>query len=123
MGVITSIDSILKLLPVRWGLLVAVVVLTTLCLVQKGNLLITGLQLKDAESRSALATASLSTQNVAIKKAGKDMEEAKKRLQAANQKAAEIRKRLESRRTEIREVILQGDCPDMVQQVLDEVRR
>lgn len=123
MEIITIIDSILKLAPVRWGLLLATVALATICLKQKGSLLITGLQLKAAEGRSATLTASLSTQNAAIKKAGDDMEAAKKRLHTANQKAADLRKRLENRKVEIREVVLQGDCPDMVQQVLDEVRR
>lgn len=123
MEVLAVIDNILKLSPVRWGLLIATVVLAIVCLVQKGDLYITGLELKAAEGRSEKLTASLSLQNAAVKKAGEDMQAAKKRLETANSKAAELRKRLADRKVEIREVVLQGDCPDMVQQALDEVRK
>ena len=117
------IDNILKLTPIRWGLLVMVTALTIFCLVQKGNIAITNMQLEAAEGRSAILSSSLSTQNVAIKKVGEDTEVLRQRLLTANKKATELRKQLENRKVEIREVVLQGDCPDMVQQVLDEVRR
>lgn len=121
--IMTIIDGILKLAPVRWGLLVATVAMGISVAVQTVRFMAAENQ-RDAEAGlNATLWAAINAQNNAIKKAGEDVEAAKKRLEEANSKASVLRKQLEKRKTEIVEVILHGDCPDMVQQVLDEVRK
>ena len=121
--IMTVIDNILKLTPVRWGLLVASVLLSIAVSVQTVRLNIAESQLEAETGRNASLSAGIAAQNAAIKKAGDDMEKAKKRLQTANKMAEEIRKKLEGRKVEIREIVLQGDCPQMVQQIINEVRK
>ena len=123
MEVLLIIDNILKLAPVRWGLLVVAIVAAIYAAVIRAELGIVRLERDAADGRSSVSAASLSTQNVTIKKAGEDMEAAKKRLQAANAESEKLRQSLKKRKVEIREIVLQGDCPAMVQQVLDEVRK
>ena len=121
--IMAVIDNILKLAPVRWGLLVASVLLSIAVSVQTVRLKTAENQLEAETGRNASLSAGIAAQNAAIKKAGDDMEKVKKRLQTANQKANEIRKKLEDRKVEIREIVLQGDCPQMVQQIINEVRK
>lgn len=121
--VMTVIDGILKLAPVRWGLLVLAIGLSVSVTVQTIRFIAAENQLDAEKGRNASLTAGISLQSEAVKQAGRDMEVTKKRLLTANQKAADLRRQLENRKVEIREVVLQGDCPDMVQQVLDEVRK
>jgi len=121
--IMAVIDNILKLAPVRWGLLAASVLLSIAVSVQTLRLKTVENQLEAEVGRNASLSAAIDVQNAAIKKAGDDMEKVKKRLQTANQKANEIRKKLEARKVEIKEIVLEGDCPQMVQQVINEVRK
>lgn len=121
--ILTVIDGILKLAPVRWGLLVASVLLSASVAVQTVRFMAAENQ-RDAEAgRNATLGAAINAQNLAIKKAGDDMEAAKKRAQNANAEAAKIRKAYDERVRELTKVNLTGDCPQMVQTVLDEVRK
>jgi hypothetical protein len=123
MEFITAIDKILQTTIVRWALLVMFVVLSVSTTVQTVRLKATNLFLSAEKGQNAEYAAKLTTQNDAIKKAADDMATMRKQADAANAMATELGKKLQQRKVEIREVVLHGTCPDMVQQVLDEVRK
>ena len=118
-----TIDNILQNIFVRWALLFATVILLTGVGIQTVRLTATSLQLKAANGSIAEYAAKLAQQNDAIKKAADDMQTLKLQVQTANAKAADLAVKLKKRQVEIREIILQGTCPEMVQQVVDEVRK
>lgn len=120
---IIVIDKILQMMPVRWGLLVLSVVLLAVSGWYYSANKVLSLQLDAAKGQNAELSTSLTVQNDAIQKQGKDMAELQKRSQEASQQVAIMKKKLKERQIEIREVVLTGTCPNMVQQVLDEVRK
>lgn len=122
-AILTIIDGFLSLPVVRWLLLaatVAALATATWCKLQIGTV---RLQRDAAKGQSATYEAHLNLQNAAIIKQGADMEKLLKKLQTATASVEQEREKLKKRQIEVREVILQGPCPDMVQRVLDEVRK
>ena len=104
-------------------MLAAVAALSVFSVWQTVRLAATKLLLQAEKGTSAEYAAKLGAQNAAIKKAGEDMQIMKLRLQTASADVAKLQTQLKQRQTVVREVILQGDCPAMVQQVIDEVRK
>lgn len=121
--VLTKIDGVLKLAVVRWLMLTAIIVLSVFTALKLSELKAVKLELTAEKGKNASLSAAIDAQNVAIKKAGEDMDALKKRAQNASETARMLQKQLERRKTEVREVVLQGDCPQMVQQILDEIRK
>jgi len=121
--VLTIIDGVLKLAVVRWLMLTAIIALSVFTVLKLSELKVVKLELTAEKGKNASLSAAIDVQNVAIKKAGEDMDALKKRAQNASETARMLQKQLERRKTEVREVVLQGDCPQMVQQILDEIRK
>jgi hypothetical protein len=117
------IDTFIATKPVRWLLLV----LTTTLLVVTGVSLVRqkalSLQLSAAKGDVAVYAASLGAQNAAIVKQGEAMQHMQKQSENARNEAARIRQAWQQREKQLNELKLVGDCPDMVQQVLAEVRK
>lgn len=123
MSWLQAIDKILALAPVRWLLLVATVVLSVSVAVQTIRFMAAENQ-RDAEaSRNATLGAAINAQNNAIKKAGDDMEKLQKRLDMALSEAKKRQQELEKRKRELINMPLTGDCENMVQQVVQELKR
>lgn len=125
MGTLVTLDKLLESLclirPFRWllvGLIVALVAAAGWYGVKSYMLT---LQVKGLKADNANLTAAVDVQNAAIEKQGKDMAELQKRLQAANGKAQALGRELQQRQADILALELTGDCPDMVQQVINEV--
>lgn len=123
MTIFTTIDIILQNAIVRWAMLAAVAALSVFSVWQTVRLAATKLLLRAEKGTSAEYAAKLGAQSDAIKKAGDDMQAIKKRLNTANMEAEMLSKRLKNRTVGVREIVMQGDCPAMVQQVIDEVRK
>lgn len=117
------IDGIIASKPGRWALMLLAVVACLFAFWCRGQLGVVRLQRDAAQGQSATYRAHLDIQNAAIIKQGDDMERLLKQLQAATADVEKEREKLKKRQIEVREVILQGPCPDMVQRVLDEVRK
>ena len=120
---IAAIDAILQIPLMRWALLAAAAVLLVVSTWLEISNTALEYQLQAEKGTSAEYAAKLGAQNAAIKKAGEDMQIMKLRLQTASADVAKLQTQLKQRQTVVREVILQGDCPTMVQQVIDEVRK
>ena len=122
-AVLTIIDGFLALPVVRWLLLaatVAAMATATWCKIQIETV---RLQRDAAKGQASIYFGALDMQNSAIIAQGKDMENLIKRLKAAQADVEKSREALKKRQAEVTEIVLHGDCPDMVQQVLDEVRK
>lgn len=123
MGTIALIDNILQNVVVRWLLLfLAAVLIAVVVWLYLGKVALS-IQVSTLQKEKARLNAAVDVQNEAIKQAGHDMAEMQKRVQAAREQAAALSKKLAKRQVEIREVVLTGECPDKVQQILDEVRK
>lgn len=120
---VIAIDAIIATKPVRWLLLVLVALLLVVSGVSMLRQKALSLQLSAAKGDKAEYAAYLLTQNAAIKKQGDAMQALLEKLQKANAEAAKVREQMKKRQQELGQIILRGDCPEMVQQVLDEVRK
>ena len=123
MQLLLLINSLLDLRPVQYLLLVftaTLLVVTGVSLVRQKAL---SLQLSAAKGDVAVYAASLGAQNAAIAKQGEAMQQMEKQAENARNEAARIRQVWQQREKQLNELKLVGDCPDMVQQVLAEVRK
>jgi len=122
-GLLLVLDNILALQPVRWLLLVV----TTLLVVVAGFSLVRqkalNLQLQAEKGTNAIYAAQMLTQNASIIKQGEAMQQMQKQVENARVEASKIKQAWQQREKQLNELKLVGDCPQMVQQVLDEVRK
>lgn len=123
MGTIQIIDRILQNVIVRWLLLASTVILIVVAVICYMTKTLLSAQVNVLRSEKANLAAAMAVQNDAIKQAANDMAEMQKRVQEARDQATALSKKLAKRQVEIREVVLTGECPDKVQQILDEVRK
>jgi outer membrane murein-binding lipoprotein Lpp len=122
-AILKIIDAALDIKAVQYLLLVLVIALLVVSGFNIARQKVLSLQLSAANGDKAQYASALLTQNAAIKKQGDDMQQMQKQIQEANSKAADMKAALKKRMTQINEVVLTGDCPQMVQQVIDEVRK
>ena len=123
MSWIIIIDNILSSKPVRWLLLVLVIT----CIVVTGASLIRqkGLkaELSATKEQYANLQGSLAAQNILVDKAGEDMEKLEKKLDKALSEAKKQSEELKKRKQEFANIKLTGSCENMVQQVVEELRK
>lgn len=122
-SILEFVDKILKIKFVQYILLAISLLAFILVLVYKGRIEIYKLQLNSANSEKAEYGAFLLTQNAAIAKHGEDMQALLNKLKLTNSEIKQMQQKLKLRQDELSKIILVGDCPEMVQQVLDEVRK
>ena len=123
MSMLMIIDNILALQPVRWLLLCGITLLLVLSAYSLVRQKALSLQLAAANGDKAQYVASLLSQNAAIQKQGEAMQQIQKQAQAARNEADKIKQAWQKRQKQLNEVKLEGTCENMVQQVLDEVRK
>lgn len=122
MAILTAIDSILALPVVRWLLLaatVASITTATWCKLQIGTV---RLQRDAAQGQAATYKAHLELQNESILKAGKETKLQHEKMDAANAKAAAMKRDLEAWRKKVNQVELVGTCDQMVDKVIAAVK-
>jgi hypothetical protein len=118
-----AIDKLLALTSVRWLLVVGI----SGCLVVTGYSLMRQEQLNrlnlELESRIATYSQQVAVQAAFVEQAGVDMEKLQKRLDMALSEAKKRQQELEKRKRELINMPLTGDCENMVQQVVQELKR
>lgn len=123
MSWLQAIDKILALAPVRWLLVVGM----SGCLVVTGYSLMRQKQLNvlnvTLEQRIAAYSQQVAVQAAFVEQAGVDMEKLQKRLDMALSEAKKRQQELEKRKRELINMPLTGDCENMVQQVVQELKR
>lgn len=123
MEILAAIDKALSNVVVRWLLLAAATAALATATWAKMQLGTVRLQRDAAQGQNATYRAHLEVQNAAILKQGDEMEDLIKRLKLSQADVEKSREALKKRQSEVIEVVLHGNCPEMVQQVLDEVRK
>lgn len=123
MSWLIAIDKLLALTSVRWLLVVGI----SGCLVVTGYSLMRQKQLNrlnlELESRIATYSQQMAIQAAFVEQAGVDMEKLQKRLDMALSEAKKRQQELEKRKRELINMPLTGDCENMVQQVVNELRQ
>jgi hypothetical protein len=118
-----AIDKLLALTSVRWLLVVGI----SGCLVVTGYSLMRQKQLNrlnlELESRIATYSQQMAIQAAFVEQAGGDMDRLQKRLDMALSEAKKRQQELEKRKRELINMPLTGDCENMVQQVVEELKR
>jgi hypothetical protein len=118
-----AIDKLLALTSVRWLLVVGI----SGCLVVTGYSLMRQKQLNrlnlELESRIATYSQQMAIQAAFVEQAGGDMDRLQKRLDMALSEAKKRQQELEKRKRELINMPLTGDCENMVQQVVQELKR
>lgn len=118
-----AIDKLLALTSVRWLLVVGI----SGCLVVTGYSLMRQKQLNvlnvTLEQRIAAYSQQVAVQAAFVEQAGVDMEKLQKRLDMALSEAKKRQQELEKRKRELINMPLTGDCENMVQQVVQELKR
>ncbi len=121
--ILNTVDSFLSLKVVRWVMFSLIVVLIATVLIVKARLTICTLQKNALEGSVAKLNANLEVQNEAIKKANQRYIELEARTFRVKGEVVALEKQLDKRNQEVRDLVLVGSCEDMVQQVIDEVRK
>lgn len=123
MSWLIAIDKLLALTSVRWLLVVGI----SGCLVVTGYSLMRQKQLNrlnlELESRIATYSQQMAIQAAFVEQAGGDMDRLQKRLNIALSDAKKKQAELEKRKREIINMPLTGNCENMVQQVVNELRQ
>lgn len=123
MSWLIAIDKFLALTSVRWLLVVGI----SGCLVVTGYSLMRQEQLNrlnlELESRIATYSQQMAIQAAFVEQAGGDMDRLQKRLDMALSEAKKRQQELEKRKRELINMPLTGDCENMVQQVVQELKR
>lgn len=123
MSWLIAIDKLLALTSVRWLLVVGI----SGCLVVTGYSLMRQKQLNrlnlELESRIATYSQQMAIQAAFVEQAGGDMDRLQKRLDMALSEAKKRQQELEKRKRELINMPLTGDCENMVQQVVQELKR
>lgn len=123
MEILKAIDLVLQNAIVRWLLLIATVSMLVITGFSVSRQKILSMQLDAARGQAATYQAHLQVQNEAIIKANKDYDQQLKRTQEAKGRADIIAAELKRRLEDIRNTPLTGSCDEMVNQVIQEVRK
>lgn len=106
----------------RWLL---VTIITTLIVVAGFSMArqkVLSLQLAAAKGQTAMYVSALKMQNESILKAGEETKLQHEKMDAANAKAAEMKRDLEAWRKKVNQIELVGTCDQMVDQVIAAVK-
>lgn len=117
--ILKAIDLFLESRIVRWALMVAIIIISALFVYDKLHCMALERQISDCKRQNAELDASLALQNAAIQNQGKEYDLLQKRLQDANAEAENLSKALKKREP----IKLQGNCDQMVSQVVKEIRK
>lgn len=117
--ILKTIDLVLQTRLIRWVLLLTTITLIILVIYYRIQSYMISIKLSDCKRYNAELDASLALQNAAIQHQGKEYELLYKRLQNANSESEKLSQILKNRVP----VKLQGNCDEMVQQVLKEISK
>lgn len=121
--ILKGIDLFLQSRLARWALLISFCI-SIVCLLWV-DLLNQKFKVEAAILLSQKATleAQVDVQNEAVKRAAEDYNSMTKQIEDANIKVQSMKKQLDNRKVEIRQIVLNGTCDEKVQQVVKEVLR
>ena len=123
MSWLLAVDSALALKPVRWLLLVSLLVSLGMTITHRIIQKRLNAELQTTKEEYVNLQGSLAAQNILVDKAGEDMETLEKKLDKALSEAKKQSEELKKRKQEFANIKLTGSCENMVQQVVEELRK
>lgn len=115
------LDKFLSKKPVYWGLfVVAILSLLTTWYYSHSNASLKR-QVNIQTDRAAIAEGYLMLQNAKVKEAGREMELLQLKVDAAGNQVQVKSAELEKRKREVTRIVLEGQCEDMLSQVVEEI--
>ena len=121
--VLKAIDLLSQNRIVRWALMVTIVIITALFVYYRIQCFMLTAANRELNAANLEYSAKIDIQNEAVKKAADDYKYMSMQIEDANVKMQGLQKQLANRKTEVRQIVLNGTCDQMVQDVLNEVRK
>lgn len=122
-GIDTFLEAACLLRSVRWLLIVTITTLLAVAGYSMARQKALSLQRDAAKGQAATYWAHLDIQNASIRQAGKEAAAQQKQMVAAQEQAGRIRAEGEAWRKKAQQTPLTGTCDEMLDQVIEAVRR
>ena len=121
-GIDTFLEAACLFRSVRWLLIVTITTLLVVAVFSMSRQWVLALQLDAAKGQTAMYVSALKMQNESILKDGEEAKHQQEKMDAANVKAAAMKRDLEAWRKKLSQVVLVGTCDQMVDQVISAVK-
>lgn len=123
MAILQAIDLFLQSRIVRWALMVTIVIIAALCVYYRFQCYLLTVDNRELKAVNTEYSARIDVQNEAVKKAADEYRAMSIQIEDAKLKLHGLQKQLANRKAEVRQIVLNGTCDQMVQDVLKEVRK
>lgn len=121
--ILKAIDLLSQNRVVRWALMVTIVIITTLLVYYRVQYYLLTVANRELTAANLEYASKIEIQNEAVKKAADEYQSMALQIHDANAKAQSLQSQLAKRKVEIRQIVLQGTCDQMVGQVLEDIRK
>lgn len=123
MEILKAIDLISQNRIVRWALMVTIVIITTLLVYYRVQYYLLTVANRELTAANMEYASKIEIQNEAVQRAAEDYQYMVKQIDVANGKLQSMKKQMDKRKAEIRQIVLTGTCDQQVRQVLEEIRK
>ena len=121
--ILKAIDLLSQNRVVRWALMVTIVIITALFVYYRLQYYLLTVANRELTAANLEYASKIEIQNEAVQKAADEYRQMSMQIEDANLKMHGLQKQLANRKTEVRQIVLNGTCDQMVQDVLNEVRK
>lgn len=123
MEILKAIDLISQNRIVRWALMVTIVAITVLYVYLRIQYFALDMECRELKVQNSEYIVKINLQNEAVQRAAEDYQYMVKQIDVANGKLQSMKKQMDKRKAEIRQIVLTGTCDQQVRQVLEEIRK
>lgn len=121
--ILKAIDLLSQNRVVRWALMVTIVIITTLLVYYRVQYYLLTVANRELTAANLEYASKIEIQNEAVQKAADEYRAMSIQIEDAKLKLHGLQKQLANRKAEVRQIVLNGTCDQMVQDVLKEVRK
>ena len=121
--ILKAIDLLSQNRVVRWALMVTIVIITTLLVYYRVQYYLLTVANRELTAANLEYASKIEIQNEAVQKAADEYRQMTMQIEDAKSKMYALQKQMANRKTEVRKIVLNGTCDQMVQDVLNEVRK
>lgn len=121
--ILKAIDLLSQNRIVRWALMVTIVIITTLLVYYRVQYYLLTVANRELTAANLEYVSKIEIQNEAVRKAADEYQSMALQIHDANAKAQSLQSQLAKRKVEIRQIVLNGTCDQMVGQVLEDIRK
>ena len=121
--ILKAIDLLSQNRVVRWALMVTIIIITTLLVYYRVQYYLLTVANRELTAANLEYASKIEIQNEAVQKAADEYRQMTMQIEDAKSKMYALQKQMANRKTEVRKIVLNGTCDQMVQDVLNEVRK